>query len=101
MNIKRDDMVKVLSGKDKGKKGKVLQVFPKEGLIVVEGMNAMYKHMKSGRSGESGQKIEFNGPMNVSNVMRICPKCGKPARVGYKTVDSKKVRVCKKCGEAA
>ena len=101
MNIKRDDMVKVLSGKDKGKKGKVLQVFPAQELVVVEGVNAMYKHMKSGRAGEAGQKIEFNGPVNASNVQRICPKCGKPSRSGYKVVDDKKVRVCKKCGEVA
>ena len=98
--IKRDDMVKVLSGKDKGKKGKVVQVFPKSDLVVVEGVNKMFKHMKSGRRDQAGQKIEFNGPVHISNVQKICPKCGKPSRFkAAKQDDGKKVYTCKKCNE--
>lgn len=99
MNIRRDDMVKVLAGKDRGKKGKIIQVFPDENLVVVEGVNKMYKHLKSNRRGEPGQKIEFNGPVKMSNVQLICSKCGKPTRVGHKIEADKKVRVCKKCKE--
>jgi large subunit ribosomal protein L24 len=108
MKIRRDDQVKVLSGKDKGKKGKVVQVFPREQLIVVEGVNKMYKHMKSPRRNEKGQKIEFNGPIHVSNVMLIDKKTGKPTRIGFRhreTKDAKgkasmiKERVAKKSKE--
>lgn len=100
MKIKRDDNVIVISGKDKGKKGKVLQVFPEQNLIVVEGVNKMFKHLKPQRGGEKGQKIEYNGPVHVSNVMLIDESSGKPSRVGYKVQkDGKKTRIAKKSGE--
>ncbi|MFC1640599.1 50S ribosomal protein L24 [Patescibacteria group bacterium] len=100
VKIKRDDIVKILSGKDRGKKGKVIQVFPKENVLVVEGANKMFKHLRPQRRGERGQKIEFNGPIKISNVMLVCPKCDKPTRVGRKMNDKGKLeRVCKKCKE--
>ena len=102
MRLKKGDNVKVVKGKDRGKTGKVLQAFPENEKIVVEGVNTMAKHMKVRKQGEKGQKIEFNGPINAANVLLICPKCAKPTRLGTKVLeegDKKKVRVCKKCKE--
>ena len=89
----------IVSGKDRSKKGKVLQVFPKTGKIVVEGLNLRKKHVRPKKSGEKGQVAEIPAPFAVSNVKLICSKCGKPSRVGYKVVDKNKFRVCKKCGQ--
>ncbi|MFZ5364214.1 MAG: 50S ribosomal protein L24 [Patescibacteria group bacterium] len=89
-----------MSGKDKGKEGKVLEAFPAEGKITVEGLNLVVKHMRPRRSGEKGQRIQFPAPLRVSNVMLICSKCNKLTRVGYKILENgKKVRMCKKCKE--
>lgn len=105
MKIKKGDKVKILAGKDSGKTGKVLQIFPKEGRVSVEGLNILIKHLRPQKQGEKGQRIEFPGLINISNVALICPKCGKNTRVSYKVgeknADSsvKKFRVCKKCGE--
>jgi large subunit ribosomal protein L24 len=100
MKIKKGDNVMVMAGKDRGKTGKVIQVFPMEGKVVVEGVNATVKHAKTRKQGEKGQKIEYNGPINASNVMLVDTKSGKPTRVGYKVMeDGRKVRVMKKSGE--
>jgi large subunit ribosomal protein L24 len=103
MRIKKGDNVKVTKGKDRGKTGKVIQVFPEIGKVVVEGANLMAKHMKTRRQGEKGQKLEFSGPINVANVLLVCPKCAKPTRIGMKTLEDAgkkhKARVCKKCKE--
>ena len=98
MNIKRDDKVIVLSGKDKGKEGKVLVASPKTGKVVVEGVNVATKHMKPRRQGEEGGIIKVETPIYACKVQLVCPKCGKGTRVAHKLVDGKKVRVCKKCG---
>ncbi len=98
MKIRKNDTVLIISGKDRGKKGKVLDVFPQEARVVVEGSNIRKKHVKPKRSGEKGQVVETPAPLAVSNVKLICPKCGKPTRVGYKIVEDKKYRICKKCG---
>lgn len=102
MKIKKGDTVLIISGKDRGRKGKVLQVFPKRpgypGKILVEGLNIKKKHIRPKRSGEKGQIVELPGPIDVSNVKILCPKCGKPTRIGYKIVEKKKFRICKKCG---
>jgi len=102
MNIKTGDKVRILTGKDKGKTGKVLQVFPDRNRASVEGLNIAIKHLRPRRQGESGQRVEFPAPMQVSNLMLVCSKCGKPTRVGHKFVPDdkgrhKKYRVCKKC----
>jgi len=102
MNIKKGDKVKIIAGKDKGKSGKILQVFPAKNRASVEGLNLLIKHMRPRKQGENGQRIEFPAPLNVSNMMLECPKCGKPSRVGYKIVKTegkkdKKFRECKKC----
>jgi len=98
MKIKKNDQIKISTGKNKGKSGKVLRVFPAENKIIVEGLNLIKKHVRPRREGEKGQRIEIPGKMNVSNAMLVCPKCGKTTRIGHKDIGEKKVRVCKKCG---
>ena len=104
MNIKKNDKVKILAGKDKGKIGKVLQVSPADGRVSVEGLNLLIKHLRPNRNGEKGQRIEFPAFINLSNVALVCPKCGKTTKVGFKIQKlengkNKKFRVCKKCQE--
>lgn len=103
MKIKKGDKVKIIKGKDNGKTGKVLQVFPDKNRASIEGLNILIKHMRPRRQGEKGQRIEFPAPVQMANLMLICPKCGKPSRVGYKIVEkdnkSKKFRECKKCNQ--
>ncbi len=98
MNIKKDDKVVVLSGKDKGKQGKVLVVNPKAGKVIVEGVNVATKHQKARQQGQEGGIIKVETPIYASKVQLVCPKCGKNTRVGHKIADGKKTRVCKKCG---
>lgn len=98
MNIKRDDKVIVLSGKDKGKSGKVIAADPKAEKVVVEGVNVATKHQKAQKKGQDGGILKIETPIYVSKVQLVCPKCGKGTRVGHKIADGKKVRVCKKCG---
>jgi large subunit ribosomal protein L24 len=101
LKIKKGDNVKVLAGKDKGKTGKVSQVLPEDGKAVVEGVNRTVKHAKTKKQGQKGQKIEYHGPIALSSLALICPKCAKPTRVGFKVLaDGKKARLCKQC-EAA
>ncbi len=97
MKIKVNDQVKVLSGKEKGRSGKVTQVFPREGKIVVEGINQIKKHLRARSQSEKGQIIALFAPFPASRVMLICPKCQKPTRVGYAILADKKVRQCKSC----
>lgn len=98
MKIKKEDQVLIISGKDRGKKGKVLEVSPKLGKAIVEGVNLRKKHVKPKRSGEKGQTVETPSAINISNLKLICSKCGKTAKTGYKITGNKKYRVCKKCG---
>lgn len=97
MKIKKEDKVLVISGKDRGRKGKVIRVLPKEKKIVVEGMNMVKKHVRPKKKGEKGQIVEMPAPLDLSNVKLICPKCGKPTRVGFRKEGQKKHRICKKC----
>lgn len=99
MKIKVNDKIKVISGKDSDKEAKVIQVFPKDEKVVVEGVNIMKRHLRTRKQGEKGQILELASPMNVSKVMLMCPKCSKPTRVGYKMDGDKKKRVCKKCNQ--
>jgi len=98
MNIRKDDKVVVLSGKDKGKEGKVLSADPKAGKLIVEGVNVASKHVKPKKQGEQGGIIKMETPIYACKVMVVCPKCGKPTRVAHKLESGKSVRVCKKCG---
>lgn len=98
--IKKDDTVMVLSGKDRGKQGKVIACYPKTGKVMVEGINVLTKHTKPRRQGEMGGRIETEGAIYASKVIPVCPKCNKTTRVAYKIDGDKKIRVCKKCGES-
>ena len=98
MFIKKDDKVVVISGKDKGKEGKILSASPKTGKVIVEGVNVASKHMKPKKQGEQGGIIKMETPIYACKVMVVCPKCGKPTRVAHKIENGKSVRVCKKCG---
>ena len=98
MNIKKNDTVIVLSGKDKGVKGKVLVAQPKENKVIVEGVNVATCHTKPRRQGETGGIVKKETPIRTCKVALYCEKCGKGVRVGAKIVDGKKVRVCRKCG---
>ena len=98
MNIRKDDKVVVLSGKDKGKEGKILTADPKAAKVIVEGVNVATKHQKPRKQGEEGGIIKVETPIYACKVMVVCPKCGKPTRVAHKLDGGKNVRVCKKCG---
>ena len=102
MNIKKGDKVKMLSGKDRGKTGKVSSVLhnkdeDKEVKLVVEGLNKTKKHQRARKQGQKGQIIEIDNPVFISTVQLICSSCGKSTRVGYKIEGEVKVRICKKC----
>ena len=98
MKIKKDDKVVVLSGKDKGKQGKVIKADPQAMKLIVEGVNVATKHQKPRKQGEEGGIFKIETPIYASKVQLVCPKCGKATRVGHKVEGDKKVRVCKKCG---
>ena len=98
MNVKKGDKVQVLSGKDKGATGEVLRAMPAEGKVIVEGVAMVKKHQKPTQMGQQGGILEREAAIDVSNVMLICPKCGKPTRVGHTGTGTDKKRVCKKCG---
>ena len=98
MNVKKGDTVVVLSGKDKGKKGKVQGTIPSEAKVVVEGVNMVTCHTKPRRQGEEGGIVRREAALYASKVQVVCPKCGKGTRVAHKVEGDKKVRVCKHCG---
>ena len=100
MNIKKGDTIVVLSGKDKGKQGKVLKSDPKGGKVIVEGVNVAMKHKKPRKQGEEGGIVKMETPIYACKVMLVCPKCGKPTRPAFRFLDDgSKARVCRKCGE--
>ena len=98
MNIKKNDTVVVLSGKDKGTKGKVLVAMPSENKVVVEKVNVATCHTKARRQGEQGGIVKRETPIRSCKVALYCEKCDKGVRVGYKVEDGKKTRICRKCG---
>ena len=100
VHVKTGDEVIVIQGKDRGKKGKVLQVAPSEGKVIVENVNIVSKHVKPRKMGEAGGIIKAESALYADKVQLICPKCGQPTRVGHIIEDGKKFRVCKKanCG---
>ena len=100
VHVKTGDTVVVLSGKNKGKKGKVMAVSPKEGKVIVENVNMVSKHVKPRRMGEAGGIVKAEGAMYASKVQIICPRCKKGTRIGHKlNEDGTKSRICRKCGE--
>ena len=99
-HVKKNDLVMVIAGKDKGKSGKVLSVLSKKNRVIVEKVNFIKRHTRPSTKQRQGGIIEREGPITISNVMLICTKCNKPSRIGKKYLEGdKKVRVCKKCGE--
>ena len=99
MTIKKGDKVKVISGKDKGKIASVLRAMPKDQRIIADGVNMTTRHLRPRKQGEKGQKAVVPGPLNISKVMLVCPKCDRPTRIGHLIVDGDKLRQCKKCKE--
>ena len=98
MRIKKGDTVQVLSGNDKGKKGEVLEVMPKDSKVVVKGVNVRKKHVKARKQGEESGIISVECAIHSAKVNVVCPKCGKATKIGYSEEKGEKVRVCKKCG---
>jgi len=99
MKIKKGDKVLLITGKDRTKTGKVEKVIPKKNKLVVTGLNMIKKHIRPSQNSPKGGIVDQAAPFSISNVKLICPKCNKPARVGFKTIDKDKKRVCKKCSE--
>ena len=99
VHVKKDDTVIVLSGDDKGVKGKVLEVSPKEGKLLVKGVSVASKHVKPRKQGDAGGIMQLESAIYASKVAMYCDKCGKGVRVKHTVVDGKKVRVCAKCGK--
>ncbi|MCM3741036.1 50S ribosomal protein L24 [Oceanobacillus luteolus] len=100
MHVKKGDKVKVLSGKDRGKTGTILELYPKKDRVLVEGVNMVQKHAKPSQENPQGGILNQEAAIHVSNVLPIDPKTGEPTRVGYEVRDGKKVRIAKKSGEA-
>jgi large subunit ribosomal protein L24 len=99
LHVKKDDTVVVISGKDKGKQGKVMVSLPKAGRVIVHDVAMIVRHTKPRQQGEPGGRIEKEGTIDASNVMLVCPHCKKPTRAAHAFSGDKKVRVCKKCGK--
>jgi large subunit ribosomal protein L24 len=100
LKVRKGDQVRVMTGKDRGKEGRILAVIPKERRLIIEGVNMVKRHLKlraaRGRSGQEGGIISQEAPVHASNVQIVCPSCG-PTRVGYQIKDEAKVRICRKC----
>ena len=98
VKIRKDDLVEVIAGKEKGKRGNVVRVNGDEGKVIVSGVNLVKKAMKKRSQQDRGGISEVEAPLHISNVAIVCKKCG-PTRIGYKIDGDKKIRVCRKCGE--
>ena len=101
MRIKAGDKVMVIRGKDRGKTGKVVQAFPRQRLLSIEGINLAVKHLRTRKGGEKGQKVQFPAPLPASKVLLVCPQCGKPTRVGAAVnPNGVRERRCQRCQAA-
>ena len=98
LHVKKGDTVAVIAGKDRKKTGKVLAVNPSEGSVIVDGVNVITKHNKPRSANQPGGIVKENGKIDISNVMVVCPACGKATRIAAGEADGKKIRLCKKCG---
>lgn len=100
LHVKKGDMVQVITGKDAGKKGKILSAFPDKGRVIVEGVNIVKRHTKPSQLNPQGGIIDKEAPIASSNVMIYCPKCKEPVRINKKILtDGQKIRICNQCGE--
>ena len=101
LHVKKGDLVMIITGKDRGKSGRIIRVFPKKGRVVVERLNMVKRHLRPGPTTGQGGIVEKEAPIHVSNVVVICSKCNRPTRVGKRILeDGTKIRVCKRCGES-
>jgi len=99
MHVRRDDLVEVIAGDDRGVRAKVLRIDPRKGRAIVEGVSRVYKHLKRSRKNIQGGRLEIEAPVHVSNLQVVCTKCDKPVRIGFRReADGRKHRVCRKCG---
>ncbi len=99
LKIKKGDKVEILAGKDRGKRGEVTAVFPREEKVTVKGINMITKHIKPRQAGQPGERITVEGPIHISNVALVCPHTDKPTRVGFVVKEESKVRISKKSGK--
>ncbi len=100
LHVKKDDMVMIIAGKEKGKSGKVMRIFPDKGRLKVEGLNVVKRHTRPSRTNQDGGIVEKEAPLDASNVQLLCGACSKPTRTGIRVLeDGSKVRYCKKCNE--
>jgi large subunit ribosomal protein L24 len=101
MKVRKGDQVMVVSGRDRGKRGKIKVVFPRRSRVIVEGIHFVKRHRKPRGQMDQGGIVEFEAPIHISNVMLICPRCKEPTRVGYEFLpEGGKARICRACGEA-
>ena len=100
MKLKKGDQVQIIAGKDRGKQGEILAVFPKDDKVIVKGAGMMKRHKRATRDGKKGERIEKEAPLHVSNVMLLCPHTNKPTRVSYKIEGGEKVRMSQKAKKA-
>ncbi len=98
MHVKSGDIVEVISGKNKGKRGKILSAQPKDGLVIIEGVNIVTKHKKARKQNEESEIVKVESAIRACKVMKVCPKCDKTTRPAHKLVNGEKFVVCKKCG---
>jgi large subunit ribosomal protein L24 len=100
LHVKKDDMVMIIAGKEKGKSGKISRIFPEKSRLVVDGLNVVKRHTRPSRNNQEGGIVEKEAPLNASNVQLLCGACSKPTRTGIRVLeDGSKVRYCKKCNE--
>lgn len=97
MRLKKGDTVRIITGKDRGKQGKILEVSPQTHLIVVENLNLRTKNVRARRQNEKGQRVQYAAPLNVSNVLIVCSKCGQASRLGMRVEGQRSVRFCRRC----
>ena len=97
MKFKKGDKITMLSGKDRGKQGKIVSVFPKEDAVIVEGLNLITKHQKPLKQGKKGQRIQIPRKISAGKTFFLCPQCSQGTRIGYRFEGEKKERICKKC----
>lgn len=98
MKVHKGDNVRIIAGKDRGKTGKVVRVFPERDRVVVDGVHMQKHHVRPRRAGQKGEMVQIAGPIHASNVQIVCGSCGKATRIGYRLEGEKKTRACKKCG---
>lgn len=99
MKFRKGDKIKIITGNDRGKSGKIIAVFPGSGMIVVEGINVKKKHIRARREGQKGELVRIPAPFPASRAMIICGSCQKPVRIAYRTAQEKKDRICRKCNQ--